>query len=369
MRASDIVERLRTELPKRTDLFSNQISVSSLTSVGLTATAVTTTPHGLTNGAMAVIKGAREKNIISSLTSLDGIATAVTANDHKLTMPTSSMVQYGRLYDFNYAAISGAVESEYDGDKLLTSVPNRKTFKYAVSGTPASPATGTIVLEQVATPYNGIFPITVVDATTFTYAIPSPAGIATGTITAQGGFRISSAVSFAQWERAYTRQDLQKYWAVVQLGDVTASKDRNVLGDSTFLESRQSSFRCRLIEPFRIFVVAPSKDTYSGRPIQDEMETIRGYIYNSLAGYIFPSALSEAPFSKTAPTGDRYAAELSNDAKYVHEFLFERSVDVAYDDTIGPPETVPFRDIFVTSQSDIGTGELESSVNLDDSPL
>ncbi len=69
---------------------------------------------------------------ISSITRSGTTATVTTASDHTL----SSNID---------VVISGAVETEYNGTVTIT-VITANTFEYTVSGSPTSPATGTIIL-------------------------------------------------------------------------------------------------------------------------------------------------------------------------------------------------------------------------------
>ncbi|MGD8499269.1 MAG: hypothetical protein PVJ86_01400 [Phycisphaerales bacterium] len=369
MRASEVVEQLRRELPKRTDLFTDSLQITSLTRSGSAVTAVTSAPHNLSNGDFVVIDGAKELNPITSLTFADGIASAITQNNHDLTLASANQVRFGDFSDYNYADVTGANEAEYNGIYLLSAVPNRKNFSYAITGSPSSPATGSPALEQEGG-YNGRFEVTVVDPTTFIYQISttpiSPAG---GTITGYANARISADVSLKRVIQNYTAQARDKYWAFAVLGDVLAVKDRNVLTDAIGEDSVQSEFRTRLIEPFRVFVIVPSIYDSSARSYQDNMENVRGFIYNSLAGFIFGTALTETPWCKTSPTGDRFVEEASPEAFYIHEFSFQRVVDVTYPDTVGDPRSGAFRDVSLTTGYAHGTGELTADINLDEQPL
>lgn len=369
MRASEVVEQLQRELPKRTDFFTDVLQIVSLTRSGSMVTAVTSVPHNLSNNDSVVIDGAKELNPITSLTFADGMASATTQNDHDLTLPSANQVRFGNLGDYNYSNVSGADQSEYNGAYVLTAVPNRKNFSYAITGAPASPATGSPVLEQEGG-YNGRFQVTVIDPTTFTYQIlTTPISPAGGTIIGYARARISADVSLERAIQNYTKQPADDYWAFVVLGDVLAAKDRNVLTEASGEDSNQSEFRTRLIEPFRIFVFVPSVYRNSARAYQDNMEDVRGFIYNSLAGYIFGTALTETPWCKTSPLGDRFVSEGSTEAFYIHEFQFQRVVDVTYEDTVGEPASRAFRDLLLTSGYPLGTGELEADINLDEQPL
>jgi hypothetical protein len=119
-----------------------------------------------------------------------------------------------------WVTISGANESEYNGVFQVATIASATTFTYTVAGSPATPATGTIVFHKklgitsitrsgttaTATTtqadanrstgeyytivganesdYNGTFQITMLTPTTFTYQVEnSPTTPATGTIT------------------------------------------------------------------------------------------------------------------------------------------------------------------------------------------
>lgn len=71
---------------------------------------------------------------LTSLTRSGSTATATTPSDHNLASGIS-------------VTISGAVETEYNGTFVITTVTDT-TFTYTVTGTPSSPATGTIITTQ-----------------------------------------------------------------------------------------------------------------------------------------------------------------------------------------------------------------------------
>jgi hypothetical protein len=88
-----------------------------------------------THGAMtavldAVLVNGFNLKTINSITQVEGVATAT--------------VLLGHLYQVNQSVlIEGAVESAYNGEKRVLSVTST-TFTFAVTGNPASPATGSI---------------------------------------------------------------------------------------------------------------------------------------------------------------------------------------------------------------------------------
>ena len=368
MKASDIIQRLQTQLPKRTALFSTDITVTSLTRSGSTVTAVTGSAHGLVNDQEVIISGALELNPITSLTFLNGVAFATTQNNHDLTQPSAQQLSEDNILSFNQSTVSGAVEPEYNAAATILTAVNRKNFSYPITGAPSSPATGSPVLEQNFG-YNGRFPVTIIDTVTFTYEITttpeSPAG---GTIIARSPARISGAVSLDVAASSYTAQENNELWAFVVLGDVVTSRNRAILSDATNEVSKSDEYRNRLIEPFSVYVFVPSTDSLSQRDLRDDMEDIRGDIYGSLLGVVLPTALACATWSQITPNGDRYLPQTTV-AAYIHEFNFERVVDVTYDDTKGPDSNSAFRDVNLNSTLNNGTGELTAEIDLDEQLL
>ena len=147
-----------------------------------------------------------------------GISITITRSGSTATA-TVSAADGLKLKTGMWVRISGADQTEYNGTFQIT-VTAATTFTYTVSGTPATPATGTIVGSTIASvtsitradntatvtlpqadatlvtgqyvtiaganesDYNGTFQITVTDSTHFTYPVAnSPATPATGTIT------------------------------------------------------------------------------------------------------------------------------------------------------------------------------------------
>lgn len=119
MKAVDVVNRLKEILPKFTDDFSD---ISTITSLTRASTTITCT-H--------VVSSISILSIIRSGTT----ATVTTVSDHGLS--TSSSV-----------TISGATQTDYNITAAIT-VTSTTTFTYTVAGSPATPATGTIVAQPV----------------------------------------------------------------------------------------------------------------------------------------------------------------------------------------------------------------------------
>lgn len=81
------------------------------------------------------LTGTQNNRSITGITRSSSTATATTSGSHLLAVGSK-------------AAISGAVETEYNGTVTVLTVPTATTFTYAVTGTPVSPATGAIVMKK-----------------------------------------------------------------------------------------------------------------------------------------------------------------------------------------------------------------------------
>lgn len=72
---------------------------------------------------------------VSSITRSSTTATVTTSSSHGLSAN-------------NYITIAGANETSYNGAFRITSVPSTTTFTYTVTGSPSTPATGTITATE-----------------------------------------------------------------------------------------------------------------------------------------------------------------------------------------------------------------------------
>jgi len=191
-------------------------SVTDLRRSGTTATATTAVDHGFTNGKKVYVSGADQSQY-------NGLVTiSVGADPKKFTYTVSSSAPtpatgtisatpsatgtiYAQAYGISrsgstaivelpnhgfangdWIAISGADQVEYNGVFSISSVTTN-TFKYTISGTPASPATGTLSAFKVlpipgnylapAAPFVGALPLSAtVNALSTSAATPALSG-------------------------------------------------------------------------------------------------------------------------------------------------------------------------------------------------
>lgn len=355
MKASDIVKQLVIEIPKHTSLFSSSVTVSSLTYAATTVTAITSAAHGLSTGDYVTIEGALFKNEITSLTSTDGIAYATTSVPHDLTEGWQDTI-----------AISGADQSEYNGDKTLLSADTRSTFTYDISGSPAGPASGTIYLEEnrIDT-FNGRYEITVIDTTTFTYETNKTLStVAGGTPVIYTGARIAPVVDIQAAIDAYTEQNIDKYWAFVVIGEATISRDRAIDNDAAMLITRAESVKMLEIENMSIYVFIPTVDMIAGAQARDAIDDIYPAFLKCIGGYKPPTYLEQSRFSGITP--ESHSMFAYNKAFYIHEFRWQCVRNISTDDLLPISNTRAFRDADLRFLNYFNEIIMSVNVNLDD---
>ena len=368
MKASDIVNQLANKLPNFSDSFTNNVSITSLTRVGFTATADTGAAHNLTVSQSAFIRGAESPITISSLTRVSTVGTLITASDHDITFDQFELTQSVEL--------SGSVESEFNGSFVILSVSNRNTITFTMVDSGATVATGTPLLlngSSIFQGYNGLFSVVSTPTTTqFTYTLTTtpPLTTATGAIILAASPRISSGISEERCIEAYTKQTTSNdLWAFVILGDVIASKSRLIDSDAVANIQRGEFFRQQLVQPFSIMVIIPTPDDRAARTARDLAEDIFPLLSKSLTSFKFNSGLTVGAQNPVIFVDHGFAAY--NTAFYVHTYSFQQVADLTFDDTIGYDDDVAFRDIDTDIRLDVGTREdaIKADVNLDDVPL
>jgi len=356
MKASDIITQLLRVLPSKTGLFSEEVSISSLSKAGTITTAVTAAAHGLTTGDYVYVAGANRKTPITSILRAGTVATVITTSDHDLTEGWITTVE-----------ITGAAESAYNGVKPLTNVNSRNKFTYTVTGAPTTPATGTpFLLEPWRRGFNGWYSITVTDSTTFTYTSEdSYTATASGTMVLRKLPRISGALNIDRAIDSYTKFGQNKLWAFVVLGDVTASRDKNTLSDAVALHTTGSAFRQNIINDVSIFIFYPMKDTISGRAERDSITDIATYLYKSVLGKSYSSYFTDDPTATLNFLSHKVL--MWTTGYYIHQFKFEAVSELTGNDIIDPNYTRAFRDLELAFNNvDYGIEIVNTNINLDE---
>jgi len=359
MKAEAIVNQLKRLLPIVTNLFSDEIQINSLYQDSGLAIATCNGKHNLKTGDLVNITGALIKNPIISLDREGEIATAKTQFMHDLT--------------YNYwpqkTNISGADQQEYNGDFVVYSPTYRNEFNFKVSGTPNTPATGNIVLnEDRYAGFNGLHIITVIDETKFSYPLIDTLDFmeTTGDIKCRYNTRVSRAATPQRALDSYTqnKNNGNKLWAFVILGDVSVTKDRNIETDATQVISAGDRLRQRLINQFAVHVFFPSPSTSAG-DTRDLAEDVAIYLWASLLRSYFPTGLKLPVWSQTTTFGHGIVAD--HQSLYIHEYKFEAVSDIGQPDAIPPEVNTAFQEVqlrFLNKDTDMDIVDLSVNVLL-----
>lgn len=366
MKASDIIRQLQAVLPSVTDLFTGKITVTSLSYAGGVVTAVAP-GHGLTTGKYANIVGATNPIGVTSITRVGTVATVVTTTDHDLTLGRVDIKNGGKTVD-----LTGSTEAEFNGTFSLASVLNRRTFTIEVADAGATVATGSPLLQNGSVPpgFNGRYPVTVTGTDTFTYPVSQVLfATAGGTPYVKPDARISGAATIERAMDAYTKQASGALWAFVVIGDVIASKNREIRSDMTDTMTRRSAWKQRLTQPFTVYVFTPTVNDRAGATARDTMEDVSVALFRSLLGVKFDTGYFAS--NQYATTFINHGFSDYNTAFYVHEFNFELAADITFDDTVGYDFDTAFRNIELGIVPDFGTQEdpATAGINLDEEPL
>jgi hypothetical protein len=367
--AAELITQLAAILPAITSYFSDEFEVESLTQTGGIATVVTAAAHGLLTGQIVTISGAIAPVEIISLTSVGTVASGEVNN----TTPHDLTLDITPYYQPVVNMITGVDQAAYNGIGFrLLAVPNRFQFSYQLPEEATSPATGETMLlfDGKERGYNGNFIITVVNATTFTYAIAGgqdPYSPPLGIPICRANVRISGSESAERAIDAYTKENRNKLWGFLVLGDTEINKDRLAFNnDARNNLNKNADVMVMEIQTASFYVITPSVDEIAARAARDLMERIRVFLYKALLLFKPSSGLVDQTAFGIAPSGHRKF--VYNSAFYVHEFNFEIINYIRYNDCIAPDINVAFRDVYLALLNDPGT-EITLGVNLDVDPF
>lgn len=362
MQASDVIRRLAERLPFYTNAFSDSVAVSSLSMIGNIATAVTASAHGFSVGKGVCITNAATPITISSFTRVGTKGTIVTATDHDATLKVPGVL-----------STEGATEAAFNGSFTVSAVPNRRTIEVVMADTGALTATGAPVVLN-ASPYNrqynGWFEIlSTPTPTTFTMAL-GVSGLpnAKGSVVAHSNLRVTGLASAEDIESVYTEQAPTKQWMFVVLGDTISSKDRNNQADSVSNVQRQQHYRQQIIQALSIYTVLPTAEQeIAGRIARDMAETVFSSICQSILFNRFPTGLHvdyKNPLQFVS-----HGFEAYNGAYYIHNYNFEQTADLQFEDTVGYSEDIALRSIYLDMMIQGGTEIFSAEINLDQVPV
>lgn len=364
MKLQPLLRQYLTTLPIYTNLFSTNLSITSLTRIGIEATAITSVAHNLAIGDFVNITGAIEIVPLNSLTPINPLEiVGRTPTPHGLSLA----MNFKNLSNNIEVTIENANEAEYNGTFPIVAVPNRFAFIAEIPNTNIPGTGGMRVFNYAYNAYNGIHIVTSVpNTTTFTYEIdPAASSSATGNPIVHTTFRMKASATLERAINFYTQQPKDEFWLFIVAGTSAASKDRTILNDSiTTASLRHHELRQRLVEDYHVVIVAPTADDTSGANTFELLEDVKVALIKSMVR--FPN---ETPFSAETDYvytyGDAKIMDY-NTSYLVYQFTFDTVFDITYDDMWNNAKFVPFLNI--EQDQLINKGQLIANIDLDVDP-
>lgn len=336
------------------------VDIQSITISGTTATVTTKTPHGYVNNANVEVQifGASNENY-NKVTTLDSV-------------PTSTTFTY-TVHGASENAVASPARS-----LQCKQIINAYTFIFEVSGSPVTPATGTITqLTTYKDGYNGYKTVvSVPTTTTFTYACTSTLGTpAQGTILARFNPCITGAVDY---ERAATMFEGEvdsgqsSKWVVVVLGQETTSKNQRNTGDGISNNLNGESIRENFYQNATVYIFIPcgaTNDELLYALTKDKAYSYKPSIFKALLGFKPSSNLELIRYSSLISVSN--GMFLFNASYYVHQYTFQANGWFNQGDGVEPDDVFAFRtfdfDVLDNEGFETSVMEIDGDVDEEDS--
>jgi hypothetical protein len=348
MKGQDVVNYIKDNIGRYTNLFDATISITSLSSVGGLATAVTSSAHTLSTGDQAVITGVSQYIDIDSITRDGNIVTVTTLQDNRIppidTMPESCKSGIT-------VTIEGADPVEYNGTWQVYTSPDEFTFTFKINSTPTTPATvNGILLVKDFDNYNGRKEVTVIDPTTFTYSVSEESLQTTGDIVIRAT-NVENVATLERINRIYDKDatKVSQNWLYVLLGNTEVYKqDGTPASDPDGVHYTSENYYYYLVQAFSIVAMLPDKDTVSAGDVSDiARNEVRIALIKTLGNASFDSGLTQAQYEGGTYDGDEaldYEGTLPN---YAHTYDFNTKVEINIEDVSVFEGGVPLKEIDV----------------------
>lgn len=319
-----IKKHLQTFLPRLTDDFNDSVSVSGEIIDGTSQILrVTEANHGKSTGNTVTLINVLINNPITAVsqsTEPDGtkILRFTVENDHDLTFE----------YEGNTIELNGFTDSQFNVTFDLYGVPNRTTFEIVKDDIPVlngnevltefweNGIDGNWSIENVTT---NNYDIQLTDKPFFTPGILPKIERVTK-------WRISVTADINRANSIYTPQEQDKLWLFIIMGDMAASKDRNVVSDATAENNQQTAGRLLNINTFTLVVFIPTSknDLAAARASQKAWTELNILLRSSMTGVKF----EDFDDTNYQVTMIGHGSTLYNNAYYGHGYDFEYSYNI-----------------------------------------
>jgi len=360
MKLIDIINKLRTELPKYTDKFSISMEASNITVSSGIATISTTARHNLKTGEVVSLTDYTTETFIYSVEQDGLLFTFTTSTDHDLTEGWQDEI-----------TLQGFDSADWNKTFDLFKVPNRRQFVVRSTVSIPSLNSNEYICEDRIDGINGRHSVTVLTPSTFTIAGDFlPGQYNDGTI--NGKIRIVGSIDIERFLQHYTEQSLQNLYMCVVMEDADTSKDRNTYSDAISTPAAGTEIRLLLIDGFSIYVIGNSSNEIAAEQLIDVCRhDLLLPILKSVYGAKFDTGLSNETNFRTVFKG--HGTAFYDKSKYIHVYKFEMSTEINEQDTGDRTDTRAYRDtnqtLNVIENIDVDEPYMTVTVDQDDEPL
>lgn len=317
---SDILLHLQTYIPRLSDRFSDNATVSAEIVAGTPQVLkVTDTTHGLSAGSQVVLIDGKIDNPITAVADNgDGTLRFTTQDNHDLTLDYTPEVE-----------LSGFTNSFFNTTHDLVDVPSRTLFEIESATVPT--LTGSEVLrEDWEIGINGLFTIDrVVDVDTYEIDLTDKPEFTPQTVpelSRASGMRMGVSVDAERAKSIYTPQsDLNSLWLYVIMGDATASKDRRLKSDANQQNTSGQKNRILMINTFTILVLYPTKNELAAA---DAVELSWNEIYTLMLAAGAGISFDDFGNTNYLTSLIDHGTSVYDNATYSHAYTFEYNYEV-----------------------------------------
>jgi hypothetical protein len=389
------------------------VVISSLTRNGIYALAITSSDHPLIRGNATVeIAGSDQSDY-------NGVQTLLTDKNHLLSAPlieilsitisgttatVTTKTDHGFVDDSNVEVqVGGASNPNYNKNTGLDSVPaariftytvhgatesaspesgqylkvkqliNSRTFIFKVSGSPTTPATGSITqLSSLKAGYNGYKVVaTVPSTTTFTYVCDTLGTPAQGTMSARIYQAITGAIDYDMATNVFQSANTDKQatnWAFIVVGDETSSKNQATRTDGLTTNQSGNDIRENAYQNVTLYIFIPcgaTNDQLLYSKTRDVAYSYKPFIFKALLGFKPSSDLTDIRYSSLMPISN--GKEDFNGSHYVHQYTFQASCWYNQSDAVDADDAFAFRtfDFDVLDNEGFETSVMEIAGDVD----
>lgn len=334
---TSFVNYLKNDVPRHTNAFTDQLSISSITAVNNLVTVITTTPHKLSTGHYVTLTGAKRLRGVSSITRVGNLITLTTVGQHNYTP------NYGRD---QYVTVRGANQATYNGSFLVKEVLSGTRITYeipTVDPMPITPATGTITIDEERGSINGSYQVTVVNATTFTLVSPNiGSNVISGNPIVHVRHRITGYLKdldtllekLREFDGGNPFYSYDKPWLLVIPEGTRTNKNKNSRIDTSDVIMAGEAIRISQIHGASIMTIYNTKEQhafYVG--VHDTAVSDIAKVSRSVLGYRPP--ISEMGESISGFSINSHGPAVVTNNRYVHAMSIDYTSHIVFADTSG----------------------------------